>query len=186
MPVRGKGRPEPLPSIGALGRHLTISPRGDRLVYSNFSWEGDIWQLNLSGNEPATRLIASTADDLQPRFSPDGKRIAFLSTRSGHLAVWVADRNGTNAVELATAAARDAPSWSPDGQEIAYTCRIGGNAEDICAIGPAGGAPQRLTTDPARDILPSWSRDGRWIYFASIKPLRRETFNSLRMRRRVS
>ncbi|MBZ5618210.1 MAG: hypothetical protein LAQ69_05645 [Acidobacteriia bacterium] len=167
IPISGARSPEPLPSIGALGRHLAISPRGDRLVYSNFSWEGDIWQLSLSGHEPATRQIASTADDLQPRFSPDGKRIAFLSNRTGHLAIWVADRNGANASELAAAAAQDAPAWSPDGQHIAYTCRIGGNAEDVCLIGSSGGTPRRLTTETARDILPGWSRDGRWVYFAS-------------------
>ncbi len=167
IPVRGSRHPEPLPSIGALGRHLAISSQGDRLVYSTFSWEGDIWQLNLAGKEPPTRLIASTADDLQPRFSPDGKRIAFLSTRSGHLAIWVADRDGRNTMELAAAAAQDAPSWSPDGQQIAYTCRIGTNREDVCAVGSGGGASRRLTSDAARDMLPSWSRDGRWIYFAS-------------------
>ncbi|MBS1857207.1 MAG: PD40 domain-containing protein [Acidobacteria bacterium] len=168
IPVRGNRPPHALPSIGALGQHLTISARGDRLVYSNFSWEGDIWQLALSGGTPApVRLISSTADDLRPQYSPDGKKIAFLSSRSGHLAVWVSEQDGSNASLLAAATEPHAPSWSPDGRQIVYTCRVGAHTEDVCIIGSGGGTPRQLTKDPARDMLPSWSRDGRWIYFAS-------------------
>jgi dipeptidyl aminopeptidase/acylaminoacyl peptidase len=158
---------QPLPSIGVLGQHLTISPGGDRLIYSNFTWEGDIWQLNLMENTAPVRLIASTVEDLMPQFSPDGKKIAFLSNRSGNLALWVAESNGASAMALAPAALKNPPSWAPDGQQIAYTCRFGQSPEDICVTGITGGTPQRLTADPARDILPSWSRDGRWVYFAS-------------------
>lgn len=167
VPVRTKGTARPLPSIGALGRHLAISPRGDRLIYSNFTWEGDIWQLGLSGHKPPARLIASTADELRPQFSPDGGKIAFLSNRSGHLAIWISDRDSANASELVAALPSGAPSWSPNGQQIAYTCRVSGGSEDICAIGSAGGKQWQLTKDPARDLMPNWSRDGRWIYFTS-------------------
>ena len=167
IPVRTKGTPQPLPSIGTLGQHLAISPSGDRLVYSNFSWEGDICEVGLSGRKVPARLISSTANELGPQYSPDGKRIAFLSNRSGHLAVWISEPDGTNPSLLTEAAAADAPAWSLDGGQIAYTCRIGSAAEDICTIGSAGGRPRRLTEHPARDMLPSWSRDGRWIYFAS-------------------
>ncbi|MBL8229127.1 MAG: PD40 domain-containing protein [Bryobacterales bacterium] len=78
-----------------------------------------------------------------------------------------ADRDGSNPSLLTDAAAADSPAWSPDGRQIAYTCRFTSAAEDICTIGSAGGRPRRLTGHPARDMLPSWSRDGGWIYFAS-------------------
>lgn len=167
IPVRGNRTPRPLPSIGALGQHLTISPHGDRLVYSNFSWEDDIWRVEPSGGKSPVRLISSTADDVRPQYSPDGKKIAFLSNRSGHLAVWVSEQDGGNASFLTAAAEPHPPSWSPDGRQIVYTCRIGAQTEDICVIGAAGGTSRRLTKDPARDMLPSWSRGGKWIYFAS-------------------
>jgi dipeptidyl aminopeptidase/acylaminoacyl peptidase len=167
IPIRTKGTPQPLPSTGALGQHLAISPRGDRLAYSNFTWEGDIWQVELSGRKVPARLISSTANELGPQYSPDGRRIAFLSNRSEHLAVWVSDRDGANPSLLTQSAASDPPAWSPDGRQIAYTCRFGSAAEDVCTIGSAGGRPRRLTDHPARDMLPNWSRDGSWIYFAS-------------------
>jgi Tol biopolymer transport system component len=167
IPVSNSRIPQRLPSIGPLGGHFAIAPRGDRLVYSNFSWDDDIWQLNVAERKAPVRLIASTGNDLAPQFSPDGRRIAFLSNRSGHLAVWASNRDGANASELAPAAAAHVPQWSPNGEQIAYTCRSGSAQEDICVIDAEGGTPRQLTRDPTREILPSWSRDGRWLYFAS-------------------
>jgi Tol biopolymer transport system component len=167
IPVRGKGAAQYLPSIGQFGHHLALSPRGDRMISSNFSWAGDVWQLDLRAKKPPLRLIASTADDLAPQFSPDGNRLAFLSRRSGRLKVWTSDKDGSNALALVQAVAPHAPAWIQDGQEIAYTCRVGANREDICAINASGGTPRRLTTDPARDIFPTSSRDGTRVYFTS-------------------
>ena len=59
-----------------------------------------------------------------------------------------------------------APQWSPDGQHIAFDSRPAGNP-DIYVIASDGGAPHRLTMEASIDIMPSWSKDGRWIYFAS-------------------
>ncbi|MBS1827060.1 MAG: PD40 domain-containing protein [Acidobacteria bacterium] len=167
IPIRNRGAARPVPSIGLLGQQFSITPRGNRLVYSNLSWEVDIWRMNLSHNGGRSRLIASTAEDLRPAFSPDGTQLAFLSKRSGHLAIWVSDSNGANASELARTAAPHAPSWSPDGQQIAFTCRTGEGTEDICTIASAQGNSRQLTKHPARDIMPHWSHDGRWIYFTS-------------------
>lgn len=167
VPVSNGRVPERLPSFGPLGSHFTIAPQGDRLVYSNFLSDDDIWQLNVTERSPPVRLIASTGNDLAPQFSPDGRRIAFLSNRSGQLAVWVSNSDGRNASELAPAAAPHAPQWSPDGQQIAYSCRAGSTREDICVVHAEGGPPRQLTKDLTREILPSWSRNGRWLYFAS-------------------
>ena len=167
VPLGHRGAPRPVPSIGVPGQHFAVSTRGDRLVYSTLSSEGDIWRVSLSDKRAKTRLIASTAEDSRPAFSHNGKQIAFLSNRSGHLAVWVSDSDGTNASELVQTAAPHAPAWSPNGQQIAYTCRTGGSTEDICVIGSAGGKSRQLTNDPARDVMPNWSRDGGWIYFTS-------------------
>lgn len=167
IPVASGGIPLRLLFFGPLGEHFAMSPRGDRLAYSNVSSDDDIWQLNIRERKSPIRLIASTGRDLAPQFSPDGARIAFLSDRTGYLAVWVSNRNGSNASELAPAAATNVPQWSPNGQQIAYTCRAGAAQEDICVNNAEGGAPRQLTSDQTREILPSWSRDGRWLYFAS-------------------
>lgn len=167
IPVRGTGAPRPFASIGKLGQHLAIAPEGNRIVYSDFSWEADVWEVGLSGAKPPVRLIASTGSDQLPQLSPDGTRIAFLSNRSGPLALWVCVRDGSKPLALTPVARPHGPSWSPTGQEIAFTCQVEQDTEDICLIAAGGGSPRRLTDDLARDILPSWSRDGKWVYFAS-------------------
>ncbi len=58
------------------------------------------------------------------------------------------------------------PRWSPDGKEIAFDGRPNRQA-DILVMPSAGGDYRHVTTDPSEDVVPSWSRDGKWIYFAS-------------------
>jgi dipeptidyl aminopeptidase/acylaminoacyl peptidase len=113
-------------------------------------------------------LIASTAHDSSPRFSVDGKKIAFASQRSGANEIWLADSDGRNQVQLTRfgRALNGTPRWSPDSRWIALDSRVDGQPE-IYVISVDGGSPRRMTTDPAEDIVPAWSHDGRWIYFCS-------------------
>ena len=66
------------------------------------------------------------------------------------------------------------PSWSWDGQNIAFTVVAKGMKEDIYVVSANGGAPRRITTDPAEDKWPYWSNDGKWIYFSSTRSGREE------------
>jgi len=66
------------------------------------------------------------------------------------------------------------PAWSPDGNNIAFTAVQKGIKDDIYVISANGGAPRRLTTHPAEDKWPYWSRDGRWIFFSSTRSGREE------------
>ena len=135
-------------------------------------FDANIWRLSLSGpgvaTGPPARFIASTRLDAAAQYSPDGKRIAFESDRSGVHGIWVSDADGSNAVELFSRAGAGSGTarWSPDGQRIAFDSNPEGNL-DIYVIRASGGKPIRLTTDPADDDAPSWSRDGNWVYFAS-------------------
>jgi Tol biopolymer transport system component len=61
------------------------------------------------------------------------------------------------------------PRWSPDGRRIAFDSNAEGGEFDIWVIGVDGGKPVRMTTHPANDGNPSWSRNGRWIYFDSAR-----------------
>lgn len=58
------------------------------------------------------------------------------------------------------------PRWSPDGRQIAFDFTPEANA-DIYVVKVEGGRPRRLTTERSNNAVASWSRDGRWIYFAS-------------------
>jgi Tol biopolymer transport system component len=117
-----------------------------------------------------TPFIYSTRDDTSPEFSPDGKKIAFLSTRSGNTEIWVCDSDGSSPVQLTSfrGSQVSTPRWSPDGGRIAFDSDAEGEV-DVWVIGANGGKPVRMTTHPANDGDPSWSRDGRWIYFDSAR-----------------
>jgi dipeptidyl aminopeptidase/acylaminoacyl peptidase len=90
--------------------------------------------------------------------------------------VWVADADGRNARQLTTfnGARGGTPTWSPDGQSIAFDLRGSDRRGDIFVASVRGGAAARVTTDPADDIVPAWSHDGRWIYFESTRRGRAE------------
>jgi YD repeat-containing protein len=60
------------------------------------------------------------------------------------------------------------PRWSPDGNYLAFDSRPEGTSS-IYVIASSGGQPKRVTTGPGDNVLPSWSRDGKWIYFASTR-----------------
>ena len=89
-------------------------------------FDANIWRLSLSGPGvaagPPARFIASTRSDSTPQYSPDGKRIAFESDRSGVHGIWISDADGSNAVELLPQAGASCGTarWSPDGQRIAF------------------------------------------------------------------
>src|SRR5499426_421029 len=173
IPVEGGGA-EWLAATGSEAQYPAFSRDGSRLAWRQNTSDEDIFRLALkSGSEnvpPLTSLIVSTALEASPRYSPDGKRIAFVSNRSGSDEIWVCDSGGEKPIRLNSfqGPLAGSPRWSPDGKQIVFDCRPEGNA-DIFAVSVDGGQPRRLTTDPAEDIVPSWSRDGRWIYFTSNK-----------------
>ena len=160
-----------------------ISRSGNRLAYQWDVSDRNIWRLSLSVSGaaagPPVRLIASTRSEHSAQYSPDGKRIAFESNRTGVYGVWISDAEGANAVELFSRAGAQcgSPRWSPDGQRVAFDSNAEGNI-DIYIIRSGGGKAVRLTTDSADDRIPSWSRDGNWIYFASERSGRYEVWKA--------
>src|SRR5262245_16565756 len=171
IPVEGGGA-EWMAATGSDAQYPAFSRDGIRLAWRQNTSDEDIYRLALkSGSEnvpPLASLIVSTAFEASPRYSPDGKRIAFVSNRSGSDEIWVCDSDGENPIRLTSfrGPLAGSPSWSPDGKQIVFDSRPDGNA-DIYVVSVDGGQSRRLTADPAEDIVPSWSRDGRWIYFTS-------------------
>ena len=150
----------------------TVTPaisRQGRLAYAQGSLDVDIWELNLNGQRPAPqppiRLISSTRVDHEARYSPDGKRIAFASNRSGSLEIWVCNRDGSANTQLTSFGGfyyTASPRWSPDGRLIAFASTARGE-KSAYVISADGGKPQGLPIDD----LWNWSRDGKWVYFGS-------------------
>jgi Tol biopolymer transport system component len=96
--------------------------------------------------------------------------VAFSSSRSGFLEIWLADPDGSNAVQLTSMAAVPGfPTWSPDGRSIAFTSNRtadpdGNENTDVFLVqAKAGAVPRRLTTSPGTDGAPVFSPDGRSI-----------------------
>ena len=115
-------------------------------------------------------FLNSTRIEGSARFSPDGTQIAFVSLRSGSSEVWIAGRDGNGLRQLTTMGAVGVliGDWSPDGTRVTFEAAVGGNT-DVYLVGADGGHLRRLTNEPTMDGVPSWSRDGQWIYFASTR-----------------
>jgi serine/threonine protein kinase/Tol biopolymer transport system component len=166
-----------IPAFGGAPRELLagtsfawlpdVARRGDRLAFVRNDANSDLWKIERSG-APVV-LASSTFNEYDPQFSPDGKRIAFVSGRSGEVAIWVANADGTKPVRLTLENGKNpgSPRWSPDGQWIAFDTQIENGNAQVFVIDPAGGQPRRLTHDAENASVPSWSRDGRWIYYES-------------------
>jgi len=146
-----------------------VSGDGMTLVYAatTHARRPELFVKDIAG-ERATRLTDDPASDVQPRFSPDGERIAFASNRAGGWDIWVMQRDGTAPRRLTDDAADEvAPCWSPDGTRIAYSHW---NALDSCweiwSRAASSDAPDALPpVRIATGRCPAWSPDGKRILF---------------------
>ncbi|HKR83208.1 MAG TPA: hypothetical protein VJS37_03480, partial [Terriglobales bacterium] len=161
---------KPVPFNSENATAVSISRHGNRLAFLTYKVDSNIWQTSISAavHQSQNRVVASTREDAEPDISPDGKRLAFSSDRSGYVEIYVSAIDGSNPVQLTSLRSSDTgtPRWSADGKWIAFDSRAEGHA-DIFVISPDGGTPRRLTSEPFDNEIPSWSRDGRSIYFIS-------------------
>jgi Tol biopolymer transport system component/DNA-binding winged helix-turn-helix (wHTH) protein len=171
VPVSG-GTPRPVVGGGALAFSPDVSPKGNQLVYERLFFKDNLWRVNLKDETHREGEPISIASEKgliwRPQVSPDGKRIAFETNRSGYSELWACDNDGANRAQLTSLrGTAGAPRWSPDGKTIAFEFRPQGHSE-VYLLDLSTGAPRLLTTLPGADNGgPSWSRDGKWIYFYS-------------------
>ncbi len=151
------------------GTWMSVTVRGDRVV---FDLLGDLWSIPLTGGE-AIRITAGAAWDAQPRFSPDGARIAYVSDKGGNEQLWVMNADGTGARQLTDEgeARITEPLWDPAGDWIVARRRT----VDTRSIGVTelwqyhleGGKGFRLTALDAHPHAGEATTDGKFIWFSS-------------------
>ncbi len=111
--------------------------------------------------------LASPESIISPAWSPDGKKLAYVSFETQKAVVWVQDlTTGERRIVASFRGSNSAPAWSPDGQRLAVTLSRDGLAQ-LYTIPIAGGAPTRLTSSNAIDTEPVYTPDGKTIYFVS-------------------
>jgi Tol biopolymer transport system component/tRNA A-37 threonylcarbamoyl transferase component Bud32 len=174
--VPGDSTPARLPFVGEDGLMPVVSlpqpGRPPRLVYVRSFLDTNVWRVETSApgavaSSPPVVSLSSTRGDFHQQLSPDGRRVALGSVRSGESEIWLADPDGTNAVQLTSIGSNSGyPRWSSDGEWIVFHSNLEGQWE-VYVIPAAGGKPRNLTSHPATDTWPSFSRDGKWIYFTS-------------------
>jgi len=145
------------------GRRLVPRPSfsrgGTRIAFTRGS---AVWTARLDGTQQ--RRLRS---GLEPRYSPDGRMIAYVSVGATHPPeLWLMNaRTGQRVRRLARGAGE--PDWAPNGRSLVYARRTSGTSRDLFVVRADGRATRRLTASRTRDeFAPAWSPDGRWIAFA--------------------
>jgi Tol biopolymer transport system component len=173
------GRGSPIADIPTAAMNPSVSRPAPghpaRLAFQTITRDVDLQLMDLDARPVHDTIeshthVTSTRIEGSSRFSSDGGRIAFASFRSGAPEVWVAERDGSGIRQLTTLGAAGVliGGWSPDDTTIAFEAAVAGNS-DVYLVGADGGALRRLTAEPSIDGVPTWSRDGKWIYFASTR-----------------
>lgn len=126
------------------------------------------WEIYLvqAGTGETRQLTDNKASDTEPVWSPDGKRIAFVSDRAGEPDIWLMSADGTGPEQLTKKCGGcHTLRWSPNGKRIAFTGQQNGRAQ-IMAAEVATGNVTRLTDGTANCLYPAWSPDGKKLSFA--------------------
>jgi Tol biopolymer transport system component len=158
--VDGGRPPERIELAGVGAIQPATVPSRDRLAFQRSLVGQDVYRLD--GGRVPRLVVASSRHDEALDLSPDGKRVAFV--RYGE--IWSADADLTNAARL-TERLGGAPRWSPDGRRVAFDAPDDEGHLHVWTVDADGGSARRLTADAGDQNRPSWSRDGRSIYFSA-------------------
>jgi len=149
-----------------------FSPDGKTLVFSRAIEEGtDVYTFNLKDTCCLQRLtVGRFSDNLSPTYSPDGQRIAFVSTRPGLPQIYVMAPDGTDQqlfapFDYGVTGSSNAPDWSPDGQSVIFHRDVAGTIQIF--VLDARTRTVRQLTSLGRNEDPTWAPDSRHLAFVS-------------------
>src|SRR5438552_7832311 len=147
-------------TVYVLGEIVVASSRGGKFrLYS-------IERSNLSQLRPVS---ADTGQQIDPAFSPDGSRIAFVSNRDGNAEIYAMDADGTNVTRLTSDPQLDGhPVFAPDGQAILFQSQRAGGKLQVFSMNADGTGVKQLTQDSV-SLAPAISPDGRTIAYVSLR-----------------
>jgi len=167
------GKRAPVVTTGAaLDFTPAFSPDGKTLAFSRAIEEGtDVYTVNLKDNCCLQRLtVGRFSDNLSPTYSPDGQRMAFVSTRAGLPQIYVMAADGTDQqlfapFDYGVTGSSNAPEWSPDGQSVAFHRDVAGTLQ-IFVLDVRTRTVRQLTS-VGRNEDPTWAPDSRHLCFVS-------------------
>jgi TolB protein len=167
------GRRTPVATTGtALDFTPAFSPDVRTLAFSRATEEGtDLYTINLKDNCCLRRLtVGRFSDNLSPTFSPDGQRMAFVSTRPGLPQIYVMAADGTDQqlfapFDYGVTGSSNAPEWSPDGQSVAFHRDVAGTLQ-VFVLDVRTRTVRQLTS-VGRNEDPTWAPDSRHLAFVS-------------------
>jgi serine/threonine protein kinase len=162
---------------------LRIAPGGRQLAVGRRDTNGidDIWILQFA-RSLMTRLTFDPSRDTWPVWSPDGRRLAFASNRTGTYQIFVKDASGAGNEQALTATpySKVLTDWTPDGRYILYSENNPKTLDDIWAVPVSAGNAQKppilVLQTPFRESEPQVSPDGKWIAYVSTESGRTEIY----------
>jgi Tol biopolymer transport system component len=146
---------------------LDVSPDGQTIALDLL---GDLYTLPITGGK-ATRITSGMAHDMQPRFSPDGKRIVFVSDRSGDDNVWILSLDGKDTLQLTKGVDNEylSPEWTPDGEYVVVAKGTPFSGNRLWLYNVHGGHGMQLTgilpATTLRQEGPAFGPNGRYIWY---------------------
>ena len=155
--------------LSFLAGNMEWSPDGTKIVYQYGRGNSNIYLYTVETGKVET-IVNDPAFDSDPSFSPDGRRIVFISGRDGNQEIYVQDLDGSNLQRLTDHPARDAfPTFSPDGTQIVFNSNREGENMDVYIMNADGSDVRKLTDWKSdEEIRPGcWSSDGTQIFFVS-------------------